>query len=1038
MKNYFILVVAAAAFMLSSAAFGQCTGQFASGQTCANATGSRAAPTGVSESSYFDFLYGAVPGTIIYRGPSGWTSLPGNSSGTNVLSENASGVPSWIAAAGTGTVTSVALSLPGIFTVSGSPVTSAGTLTATLATQSQNLVFAAPNGSGGAPTFRALVLPDFPAIGANTVLVNAASGSAVPTAQIVPSCSTATSALIWTTNTGFGCQTITGTGTVTSVATGTGLTGGTITTTGTISLATIGADSVLGNATAGTAAPGAMALTSCSAAQSALTYNTSTHAFGCNLISGSGTVITGVAGQIAWYSGNSNVIQGSLNANISGGVITLGVANTTIGGVVLEGGTSGAVTLTPQSTAGTPTLTFGTSSGTPVVTASSPLAITAATGNLTITGVAGQVLGGAGPAFTATPTLGAASVATGQLKISGTTSGTVTLTTADAAGTWTLKVPTSGGTSGQFLTTDGTGITSWASPSGSGTVNAATSGQIAYYASNGTAVSGNANANIATGTLTLGQAASTQGILVLEGSSSGALTLTTQAAAGTPTWTAGTASGTPAVTASSPLAITTATGNIACATCVTSSGGGAITGTSPISVSAAGVVSVTSVSALMTYLASANNAAPYLTLYNANTTDVNNFLSTFGNAAVITGLSGTILGTPSGAGVAGGAFQTVRNDAGGCVAGAGMCTIFSVATSGYNNITSTGTGNYGYAMFARQDVNNANGSGVGLEADCNNVVADSPTTLPPNLNAPVVGSPCIGIQSVNMGAKNSLAAFRAVTIGQIGGPASWVVSYYADAPTAAGNLYGMFIDATSTLSPTTSALFRNSGQGSNVPLKVQWMGSTVAANHAIEVLDSSANVVWRVNQQGGTVVNTSFAGGINFAVANNDTGASSTAGHSATTNAGSMSTVATTTAGGSVGALRWTGPGALFVDDLNDTSHIDLRVKAAAVSAMQLMPTGHINNGAGSGPTLSSCGTSPSLSTNATDFAGVVTTGTVTTGCTITFANSYTSTPTCWVSDLTGVRTGMGVTVSAINIVVTGNTVSDKLFYGCFGQTGGA
>jgi hypothetical protein len=41
----------------------------------------------------------------------------------------------------------------------------------------------------------------------NTVLGNATSGTAVPTALAVGSCSSASSALIWTTNTGFGCNT---------------------------------------------------------------------------------------------------------------------------------------------------------------------------------------------------------------------------------------------------------------------------------------------------------------------------------------------------------------------------------------------------------------------------------------------------------------------------------------------------------------------------------------------------------------------------------------------------------------------------------------------------------------------------------------------------------------------------------------------------------------------------------------------------------------------------------------------------------------
>jgi len=65
---------------------------------------------------------------------------------------------------GSGTVTSVGLSLPpGLFSVTGSPVTATGTLTATLATQSANLVWAGPTtGVAAAPAFRALVVADLP------------------------------------------------------------------------------------------------------------------------------------------------------------------------------------------------------------------------------------------------------------------------------------------------------------------------------------------------------------------------------------------------------------------------------------------------------------------------------------------------------------------------------------------------------------------------------------------------------------------------------------------------------------------------------------------------------------------------------------------------------------------------------------------------------------------------------------------------------------------------------------------------------------
>ena len=70
------------------------------------------------------------------------------------------------------TVSSVALALPSIFSVSGSPITTAGTLTGSLATQSANTHFAGPaSGVAAAPTFRALVSADLPA-------VNLASSSA--------------------------------------------------------------------------------------------------------------------------------------------------------------------------------------------------------------------------------------------------------------------------------------------------------------------------------------------------------------------------------------------------------------------------------------------------------------------------------------------------------------------------------------------------------------------------------------------------------------------------------------------------------------------------------------------------------------------------------------------------------------------------------------------------------------------------------------------------------------------------------------------
>ena len=110
---------------------------------------------------------------------SGTTSLGSATATTQANSDNSTKVATtaFVKAQGyltaetyVGTVTSVALSLPDIFSVSGSPVSSSGTLSATLATQAANYVWAGPNtGSAAAPTFRALVAGDIPTLTASKI-----------------------------------------------------------------------------------------------------------------------------------------------------------------------------------------------------------------------------------------------------------------------------------------------------------------------------------------------------------------------------------------------------------------------------------------------------------------------------------------------------------------------------------------------------------------------------------------------------------------------------------------------------------------------------------------------------------------------------------------------------------------------------------------------------------------------------------------------------------------------------------------------------
>lgn len=107
------------------------------------------------------------------------------SNGSKILALNsgASDVE-WITLPATG-VTSVALSAPNIFSVSGSPVTSTGTLALSLATQTANYVWAGPTtGTASTPSFRALVANDIPALSYLSTSGGTVSGSVTVTGNL--------------------------------------------------------------------------------------------------------------------------------------------------------------------------------------------------------------------------------------------------------------------------------------------------------------------------------------------------------------------------------------------------------------------------------------------------------------------------------------------------------------------------------------------------------------------------------------------------------------------------------------------------------------------------------------------------------------------------------------------------------------------------------------------------------------------------------------------------------------------------------------
>lgn len=124
-----------------------------------DSTGSTPAPNPVTADGNGNYFFYAATGTytIVLYDPEG--RIP-----TQVFPDQE------VVSPGGGTVTSIALTMPAEFSVSGSPVTTSGTFAVTKANQNANLVYAGPaSGPAAAPTFRALVAADVSGLGLGTV-----------------------------------------------------------------------------------------------------------------------------------------------------------------------------------------------------------------------------------------------------------------------------------------------------------------------------------------------------------------------------------------------------------------------------------------------------------------------------------------------------------------------------------------------------------------------------------------------------------------------------------------------------------------------------------------------------------------------------------------------------------------------------------------------------------------------------------------------------------------------------------------------------
>jgi hypothetical protein len=284
-------------------------------------TGSPATPTfraltTADISGYAGGVTQIIAGTNVSISPSG---------GTGAVTVNASS---------SGTVASVGLALPAsVFSVSGSPVTTTGTLTGTLVTQSINTLFAGPaSGSAAAPTFRSLTTADIPTLNQNTTgnaatATNPASGGSFITSSNIGSQSVSYASSAGSASTATTATTATTAGTCTgNAATATNpASGGSFITSSNIGSQSVSYASSAGSASTATTATTANALNSSntySVTKLTATPNTSGVSTGITCANGDMTAYRsgGTTGVIYLSSSGSNYLYwDATNYNLNGG-----------------------------------------------------------------------------------------------------------------------------------------------------------------------------------------------------------------------------------------------------------------------------------------------------------------------------------------------------------------------------------------------------------------------------------------------------------------------------------------------------------------------------------------------------------------------------------------------------------------------------------------------------------------------------------------------------------------------------------------------
>jgi hypothetical protein len=244
------------------------------------------------------------------------------------------------ASGGSGTVTSVGLTMPGIFSVSGTPVLTSGTIAATLATQSANRVWAGPtSGAAAQPTFRTIVFGDWASNSCATNQIpkydgaawvcgdDSGTGSPIGAQYLtLATDATLTNERVLTAGAGINATDAGAGSTLTLAVDASAVATGTLPVAhGGTNLTAASDDNVMvGNGTTWQS----KALTGCASSNDAVTYDTSTNAWGCHTISaGAGTVTntgTLTANKAIIGNGTTDVTVSAASgvAHLSSGTLT--------------------------------------------------------------------------------------------------------------------------------------------------------------------------------------------------------------------------------------------------------------------------------------------------------------------------------------------------------------------------------------------------------------------------------------------------------------------------------------------------------------------------------------------------------------------------------------------------------------------------------------------------------------------------------------------------------------------------------------------